>query len=255
MARVDYEKMAPRYDAARALARDGLADWRRAVERWLPESRPVRIADVGAGTGLFACAFADWFDAIVIGIEPSSRMREQALAKSRHEHVWYAGGDAERIPLRNGSCDVVWLSTVIHHVPDLARCARETRRILRRGGRVLIRSAFPGRLEHVSLFRFFPGARKVAESFPTVEATVAAFASAGLSMQALESVAQVSARSMREGLERVRLRADSTLAALDDEEFARGLAAIAEAARLETTPSPIVDRLDLLVLGEPASPA
>jgi hypothetical protein len=115
-------------------------------------------------------------------------------------------------------------------------------------GPVLIRSSFPDRHERITLFRFFPGARRVAETFPTVEATVAAFAAAGFAFQALRPVAQVSAQSLREAVDRVRVRADSTLRLLPDEEFAEGLAALERATAAETTPTLVVDHLDLLVL-------
>jgi len=48
-------------------------------------------------------------------------------------------------------------------------------------------------------------------------------------------------------VERVRLRADSTLRPLPDEELARGLAAM-ERVAAEGNPGPGVDHLDLLVL-------
>jgi hypothetical protein len=105
----------------------------------------------------------------------------------------------------------------------LPGCARELRRVLRPGGPVLIRTAFPGRLDGITLFRLFPGAARVAETFPTVEATVGAFEAAGFAFQALRPVPQVTAPSLRAAVERVRLRADTTLQALGDGEFAAGL--------------------------------
>lgn len=75
-----------------------------------------------------------------------------------------------------------------------------------------------------------PGAGRIADTFPAVEATVAAFEAAGFSFQALQQVPQVRAPSLRAALERVRLRADSTLQLLPDEEFAKGLAALERAA-------------------------
>jgi hypothetical protein len=61
-------------------------------------------------------------------------------------------------------------------------------------------------------------------------------------------VPQVSAPSLRAAVERVRQRADSTLKPLPDNEFAEDLARLERAAAAETTPSPVVDYLDLLVL-------
>ena len=173
-------------------------------------------------------------------------MRIEASRAHGHQLVTYVGGDAIHIPLRDASCDVAWLSTMIHHVPDLAGCAREVRRVVRPDGVVLVRSSFPGRHEGITLFRRFPGASRVASSFPTVEATVAAFTGAGFSYAGIEAFEQVSAPSLRVFAERVRLRADTTLRLMDDEEYRNGLAALELEAVAETEPRPIVDAIDLL---------
>ena len=77
----------------------------------------------------------------------------------------------------------------------------------------------------------------------------AAFAAAGFRTEGLRQVDQVSATSLAAYRDKVRLRADAGLALLPDEEFAAGLAALDQAAEAETTPAPVVSRLDLLVLG------
>jgi SAM-dependent methyltransferase len=246
MARVDYDRMAAGYDQARALPPQGLKGWREALAAYLPPAGGLPVLDLGAGTGLFARAIAAWFDVAVIAVEPSAGMRAR-LERHRHPRVACVGGQAERLPLRERSCGAAWLSTVVHHLDDLPHCARELRRILPSGAAALIRGAFPGRHDGITLFRFFPGARRVAETFPTVEATMAGFAAAGFTPQSLRPVRQVSAPSLGSFADRVRLRADSTLAPLSDEEFDRGLAALQRAAATEPA-RPVVDHLDLLVL-------
>ena len=248
MARVDYDQMAARYDRGRALSLEGLEAWRAALAAWWPPPSGRPVLDLGSGTGLFATAIATWFDAHVVAVEPSAEMRRQAQQVRPHNRVAYLGGRAERLPLRDGCCGGAWLSTVIHHLGDLPGCARELRRVLHPGSRVLIRSSFPGRHAGITLFRFFPGAGRIADTFPTVEATVAAFVTAGFVFERLQQVPQVSAPSLRAAMERVRLRADSALQPLPDEEFAQGLAALEQAVAAEPTPTPVIDYLDLLVL-------
>jgi ubiquinone/menaquinone biosynthesis C-methylase UbiE len=248
MARVDYDRMAARYDRGRGMPLAALEGWRAALAAYLPPASGRPVLDLGAGTGLFAAAIATWFDVRVMAVEPSREMRRRARLGHAHRRVASVGGEAERLPLRDGSCAAAWLSTVIHHLGDLAGCARELRRVLEPGGPVLIRSSFSGRHGGISLFRFFPGAGRIADTFPTVEATVAAFATAGFAFESLQPVPQVSAPSLRTAVERVRQRADSTLQPLPDEEFAEGLAALERAAAAETTPTPVIDHLDLLVL-------
>jgi ubiquinone/menaquinone biosynthesis C-methylase UbiE len=248
MARVNYDQMAASYDCGRGMPLEGLEGWRDALAAYLPPASGRPVLDLGAGIGLFAAAMATWFDARVVGVEPSGEMRRQARQAHAHPRVAYVGGEAGRLPLRDDSCAAAWLSTVIHHIGDLAGCARELRRVLEPGGPVLIRSSFPGRHAGISLFRFFPGARQIAETFPTVEATVAAFAAAGFAFRTLQPVPQVSAPSLLAAVERVRLRADSTLKPLPDKEFAEGLAALERAGAAEKVPTPVIDYLDLLVL-------
>jgi ubiquinone/menaquinone biosynthesis C-methylase UbiE len=246
--RVDYDQMAAVYERSRAMPLEALEEWRAALAGYLPSVSGLPVLDLGAGTGLFAAALATWFEVRVVGVEPSARMRRHAHEARSHPGVAYVGGRAERLPLRDRCCSGAWLSTVIHHIGDLARCALEVQRVLAPGGPVLIRSAFPGRHERITLFRFFPGAQRIAETFPTVEATVAAFATAGFAFEVLRPVPQVSAPSLRAAVDRVRMRADSTLKLLSDEQFAEGLAALERAAAAEATPTPVVDYLDLLVL-------
>jgi ubiquinone/menaquinone biosynthesis C-methylase UbiE len=247
MARIDYEEAAGAYDRARGLDLEGLEEWRAAVAQWLPEDRSARILDVGAGTGQWAMAFATWFEAAVVAVEPSAGMRAEGRRKTRGLPVEYVGGAAERLPVRNGSCDLAWLSTVIHHIPDLDAAARELRRAVRPGGAVLVRSSFPGRTGGITLFRYFPEAATVVETFPSVERTRQAFEGAGFRFEKLGPVAQTSVKDLVTYRDRVRHRsADTVLRLMDDEVYARGVARI-EADIVAGVEGPLVDHLDLLV--------
>jgi ubiquinone/menaquinone biosynthesis C-methylase UbiE len=247
VARIDYDRAAPDYDAARAMPLDAMSGWRDAVAPHVAAG--ARVLDLGSGTGVFADAFARWFDVDVVAVEPSGAMRAAAASQRAHPRVAYAGGTAVAIPLRDGVCNAAWLSTMIHHVPDLPLCAREVRRVTRAGSPVLIRSSFPGRHEHITLFRYFPGAARVAATFPTVEATVAAFEAAGFAFESLGPVPQVSSPSLAAFADGVRSRrtADTTLAPLSEDEIAAGLRAL-DADAAASPPAPVVDRLDLLIL-------
>jgi ubiquinone/menaquinone biosynthesis C-methylase UbiE len=248
MARVDYDKMAAVYDRGRGLPLEALEGWRLALSRYLPSETGLPVLDLGSGTGRFSNALSGWFEADLVGVEPSEGMLGEARRKGALPRVSYVRGTAESIPLREGSCEAAWLSTVIHHIDDLPACARELRRVLRPEGPILIRSAFPGRHERISIYNYFPEALRLLGTFPTVKETVQMFASAGFEMESLEAVLQISAPSLRAACARVRMRADSGLVSLTDDEFERGMAALERAAAAETTPQPVEDRLDLLVL-------
>jgi ubiquinone/menaquinone biosynthesis C-methylase UbiE len=248
MARVDYDRMAESYDRARAVPLDGLGAWRQALARHLPPGSGLPVLDLGSGTGQFAEALVRWFGVQVIGVEPSPGMRAEAVRRRSLPEIRYLAGEAERIPLAKASCGAAWLSTVIHHLDDLRASARELRRVLARGAPVVIRNAFPGRLERLTVLRFFPEARKVAETFPELCETIEAFEVSGFGFVLLESLPQVTAPSLRDLRQRVLTRADTTLAALTEREFQRGLEAMDLAIAAELAPGPVIDYLDLLVL-------
>jgi ubiquinone/menaquinone biosynthesis C-methylase UbiE len=253
MAWVDYDQLAAVYDRDRAVPLEALEPWRAALAAYLPAASGLPVLDLGAGTGLFSAAIAHWFGIDVVAVEPSEGMRRQARTRrAHHPQVAYVGGLGEQLPLRDGCCDSAWLSTVIHHLSDLAACAGELRRVVRPGGWVLIRNAFPDRPEPGSrLFTFWPMARAILARAPTVQATLATFAAAGFRMHRLEQICDQSAASLKEAYARACVRADSLLRLLPDAEFTRGLEALEQAAAAETTPTPVLRRLDLLVLQAP----
>ena len=118
MARVDYDRMAPDYRRGRGLALDGLDAWRAAVEPYMPPPGGLPVLDVGSGAGQWFGAFARWWGVRVLALEPSRGMRLQAAAGAK-TLVDSVGGDARWLPLNDASCGAAWLSTVIHHIPDL----------------------------------------------------------------------------------------------------------------------------------------
>jgi len=244
----DYERIAPRYDVARERPTESVESWRVALSPFLSRSG-LPVLDVGCGTGYWATALADWFSVEVIAVEPCRAMLRQALKKRRHPTISYLGGRGESLPLRDGSCESAWVSTVVHHVSDPERFAQELHRVLIPGGRVLIRNAFSGRTGGIPWLGYFEHVRHVAETrWPTVEEVLAAFEPAGFALECLTPIEETTALSLAEYARRVGVRADSTLAAISDEDFERGMRLLERAAAAEKEPEPVVTTLDLLVM-------
>jgi ubiquinone/menaquinone biosynthesis C-methylase UbiE len=247
MGRTSYHAPVARaYRMAREVPLTGLREWRRAVERYASPAPDMTIVDVGAGTGWFSLAFAEWFGVRVLAVEPSADMRAMIPV---HRSVTVLNGEAAAMPVPDASTDAGWLSTVVHHLPDLPAAAQELRRVLRPGAPVLIRQVFPERTDRLGLVRFFPETRRVLDRYPTVAQTRQAFAAAGFGQVALAAVPQQTAPSLRNYAERLghARRADTLLRSLTDDEFAAGSERVRAAAR-DAPPRPVVDQLDLLVL-------
>jgi len=103
--------------------------------------RPVRILDIGCGTGLFASRVrAAMPESTVYGIDLVSGMLEKGKARwSFHaDSVFPVQGDSERLPFDSGSFDVVTCANSFHHYPRQDRAVCEMRRVLRTGGHLMI---------------------------------------------------------------------------------------------------------------------
>ncbi len=241
MARVDYDKQSERYDAGRTLPDEALALWMANAKRYAGDASSV--LDLGAGTGRFSAALAEAFGCRVVAVEPSAGMREQAAPKQRPD-IRVVAGRAEAIPLRSETVDLAWISNVIHHLDDIVQAAAELRRVISAGGTVLIRGCF-GDTEVPSLYRFFPSTRAIIESFPTKPKVIDILQAAGFGSFFEDKVPQLLAQSLAEMVPRMRLRADTTLELISDEEFEAGMRLLEETAKVET--GPVIDDLDLLI--------
>jgi ubiquinone/menaquinone biosynthesis C-methylase UbiE len=251
MARIAYDdETAAAFKAVREVPRDGLGEWRAAIRRHLRPLPGMTVADIGAGTGVFAAAFSDWFGLSVLAVEPSAAMRAQI---PRRPDIRVLEGDAGALPVPDSSADAAWMSLMIHHIPDLEAAAREIRRVLRPGAPVLIRQGFPDRPDRIELHRWFPEAARTASTFPSAEQTCQAFATAGFRRDALEQVPETYTTSLTEFLDRADTfrRASTVMRDLTEEEFLRGkerLRRAAQDAEQTPRPEPRTNWLDLLVL-------
>ena len=97
-------------------------------------------------------------------------------------------GYAERLPIRSNTVDVAWLSTMLHHVDDLASCAAELARVLTPDGRVLIRGLFGDQGGGQGWLRFFPDAKRAVTTFPSTRTVIDTFGKSGLLPLALVDV-------------------------------------------------------------------
>jgi SAM-dependent methyltransferase len=98
--------------------------------RWILGDAPVRVVDLGAGTGKFSRVLAA-LGHEVIAIEPDPEMR--AVLEEASPGVTALAGSGESMPLRSESVDAVVAAQSFHwFANDLAR--EEIARVVRPGG-------------------------------------------------------------------------------------------------------------------------
>lgn len=247
---VDYDQRQHQgYQAGRELPAGSRDLWARAFAARAPAVGPLACLDLGSGTGRFTPLLADLFGGPVYGVEPSDRMRAQAEAAPHPDAVRYLPGRAEAIPLPDATCDLVLMFLSLHHVRDRPAAAREIRRVLRPGGRLMIRSHFSDRMPEIHWHRWFPSARAVEmEMFPTLASVTDLFADVGLTPLALDVVRETFSNSLAESARRLRTRAISTFEHLDEAEIRAGFRRM-DAEIAAGPEGPTQGDCDLLVLG------
>lgn len=143
----DDERLAGVYDQGNEMPEESLRAWVGMIASFVRRPAPS-IVEIGAGTGVFSAAMARWIEGSgVLAVDPSEVMLAQARRHHAHAAVRYVPGSAEAVPAPSAAFDVALLSRVIHHIPDRPRAVRELARILRTGGRVIVRTTFRERLD------------------------------------------------------------------------------------------------------------
>lgn len=136
------------------------------------------ILDFGCGTGNFAYAVKKLAAAEVYGVEPSDGMREKALEKGLDVRC----GDHASIPFEDSFFDFIYMTDVIHHVPDLKKMFTEFSRVLKPGGFVCILTESHRQLEMRFWVKYFPATIDAEKKrYPDIPDIVNAAKTAGFS--------------------------------------------------------------------------
>lgn len=95
-------------------------------------------ADIGAGTG-FVTAGLVCSGLRVIAVDQSAAMLAEMRRKfAGVEGIDYRLGEAERLPVPDGTVDYAFANMYLHHVEMPAQAVKEMARILRPGGKLVI---------------------------------------------------------------------------------------------------------------------
>lgn len=98
--------------------------------------KPLKILDIGCGTGKFAIYLQEMTGCEVIGIDPVHEKIEKA--RTRSSTVSFKVQSAEELSFPQDTFDVVASLKALHEIPDFRRALKESHRVLKGGGRIFI---------------------------------------------------------------------------------------------------------------------
>ena len=120
-----------------AASYDSVADLQRAVGSELMSRlanvTPARWLDLGSGTGYFSRVLEKNFpgsEGIALDIAEGMLRHAQSLGGAQH----YVAGDAENLPLRDASVELMFSSLAVQWCSDFAAVLSEAHRVLQPGG-------------------------------------------------------------------------------------------------------------------------
>jgi SAM-dependent methyltransferase len=152
----DYSRQAERYDETRSASPSVLRLLRKALEG----APGRRLVDIGGGMGNYALALKrEGWDPVVV--DRSAEMLARATAKG----LEVVEADAQRLPFEDESFDAATMISMLHHVEDRAAALAEARRVLRTGGRLVLKGYTREDAASLWILDYFPSSR------PWMEAT------------------------------------------------------------------------------------
>ena len=119
-----------------------------------------RLLEVGPGTGYYSLPVAEWVSpgGTLALVDVQQEMLDHTMRRAGEQgigNISPARADARELPFEDDSFDGAYLVTVLGEIPDQAAALRELRRVVRRGGRIVVGELFgdPHMVTHSALAR------------------------------------------------------------------------------------------------------
>ena len=223
---LDYNELSKTYDDVR----EGDLTLIQHLIRALPSHPDVRVLDIGCGTGNHTDLLQKLTGIQVYGVDPSEGMLDKARLKN--PQITFKAGSAGHIPFDDDFFDFVYMTDVVHHVPDIDAMFAEILRVLRSpdpdsgktGGQSCIVTQSHQQIEDRYIAHYFPGTVRVEkERYPDIPELIEAATAQGFMDVKIETLEEKPAELDASYLELVRKKGYSMLYLITDEEYQAGL--------------------------------
>lgn len=151
MPKVNYDEISRIYDDVRA----GDVELINTFLEEIDLDETCNVLDIGCGTGNYTDLLQKVTHANVFGVEPSEGMIQKA--RQKNPEITFNVGDAASLPFDDTFFDFVYMTDVIHHVPDITVMFQEIYRVVKPGGKVCIVTQSHKQIESRPIVQFFPG--------------------------------------------------------------------------------------------------
>jgi ubiquinone/menaquinone biosynthesis C-methylase UbiE len=245
---VNYDAIAGNYDARYTF---GLYDGVREVLRTLVlAKKPVRVLEVGCGTGYWLSALLD-LTPDLYGLDYSLEMLKKAVGRDSRGRV--VRGTAETLPFQGASFDLIFCVNAIHHFEQFDNLIAEARRLLRPGGTLALIGMDPhhGR-DYWCVYDFFPETKATdLARYPSSGQIIDAMLRAGFDGVDCRVACRFAATRLGEAVfddPELQRNGCSQMALLTDEQYAAGIERIDAALRRSLPGEPHVFKVDIAML-------
>ena len=246
--RVDYDAIAHFYDGQPYRTKIVDPELLAFIEQRIPGYPPSTL-DVGCGTGNQLVANrAALLSAQLVGVDRSLGMLQQARPKA--PDIAWVQADASALPFPSGSFDLITCQFALHHIQDKVGMLRETLRVLRIDGRLILRNLCPQECADWLYYDYFPDARMIdLEDFWPPETIMAEMDATGFVAVTEEREHLRFEQDLRSWLDNVRRRDTcSQLLAITDSVYEAGLSRLMQELADRSSPLLRQDHLCLVTI-------
>jgi ubiquinone/menaquinone biosynthesis C-methylase UbiE len=239
--------VAAHYDAARAMSEESLALWMEKLHGIVPVSAVKSVLDLGGGTGRFAGALLKTYNCPVTVLDPSEEMLAQGKSHVHGDVKWVCAG-AEKLPFKDSSFSLVWMSQVFHHLEDKTAAFREIFRVLTPDGYLALRNGTLENDEVLTWMGLFPEAKAIEnEKIPHHADIIEAVCANRFTLAKDVTVLQRFTSSYKEYYEKISRRGLSVLISISDDAFNRGLVKFKEWTEQQPQDQPVYEPVDMFI--------
>ncbi len=215
---IDYDKVSEVYDKVR----EGNPEMIHQILDGVSLSESSLVLDVGCGTGNNTILLASTEQARVIGLDISHGMLQKAYEKQSQIPLVQAPADC--IPFATESVDFVFMTEVLHHLPDIPATFHEICRILKSSGSFCIVTQSHKQIDQRMTSRFFPASAEIdKERYPDIDVIDELLFKAGFSVVNPKEYTYNPVQLGVEYLETVTKRGFSMLHKISKEDYEKGL--------------------------------